>query len=316
MEWEKTLNTYDMIIIGGGVAGLSAGIYAMRSRLNTVLVERFTPGGQMMVVDHIENYPGFPNGIVGADLSAAMEQQARGLGLEIISADVTSVDFSGHDKVVTTPDGELQAQTIILATGATPRRLGIPGEDRLLGKGVSYCATCDGTLFSDKEIAVIGGGNSAIQDATFLARFASKVTVIHRRDELRAVKILQERIFKNPKIEIIWDSVATEIQGENKVQSIAIENVKDGSCLVLPAEGVFVLIGTAPNADFLRGHVILDPDGYIITDEDMLTNVMGVFAAGDCRRKSLRQMVTAAADGAIAAMSAEQYIESLKDRSL
>jgi thioredoxin reductase (NADPH) len=171
-------------------------------------------------------------------------------------------------------------------------------------------------LFRDRKIAVIGGGNSAIQDASFLTRFASRVTIIHRRDALRAVKILQERAFKNPKIEIIWDSVATEIQGENKVQSVVLENVKDGSRRVLPVEGVFVLTGTDPNSDFLHGHIILDPDGYIITDEDMQTSVMGVFAAGDCRRKSLRQMVTAAADGAIAAMSAERYIESLKDRIL
>jgi len=308
------LNTYDTIIIGGGPAGLSAGIYAMRSRLNAILVERLMPGGQMMLTDFVENYPGFASGIGGPDLSAAMEQQARGLGLEIISSEVLSVDLSGEEKVVVTADGELRAPTVILAMGATPRRLGVPGEDRLIGKGVSYCATCDGAFFRDKDIAVVGGGNTAVQDAVFLTRFAKKVTIIHRRDALRATRILQERAFKNPRIEIAWNSIVAEVKGDSKVESLVLEDARDGSRRVLPLDGVFVLVGTDPNTEFVRGHIILDPAGYIITDEDMHTNVAGVFAAGDCRRKSLRQMVTAAADGAIAAVSAERYIESLGDR--
>jgi len=308
------LNTYDTIIIGGGPAGLSAGIYAMRSRLNAILVERLMPGGQMMLTDFVENYPGFASGIGGPDLSAAMEQQARGLGLEIVSTEVLSVDLSGEEKVVVTASGELRAPTVILAMGATPRRLGVRGEDRLIGKGVSYCATCDGAFFRDKDIAVVGGGNTAVQDAVFLTRFAKKVTIIHRRDALRATRILQERAFKNPKIEIAWNSIVAEVKGDSKVESLVLEDARDGSRRVLPLDGVFVLVGTDPNTDFVRGHIILDPAGYIITDEDMHTNVAGVFAAGDCRRKSLRQMVTAAADGAIAAVSAERYIESLGDR--
>lgn len=313
---EVVLKTYDMIIIGGGPAGLSAGIYAMRARLNTILIEKLMPGGQLGMIDHVENYPGFPTGISGSDLSAAIEQQARNLNLEILSSEVISVDFSGHEKVVTTTDEEFRAATVILATGAAQRLLGVPGENRLMGKGVSYCATCDGMLFRDEAIAVIGGGNTAVQDAVFLTRFAVKVTIIHKRDALRATKILQERAFKNPKIEIAWNSIAVEIQGDQKVENLIIEDVTDGSRRTLPVQGIFVLIGTDPNTEFLCDHLVLDPGGYIITDEDMQTDVPGVFAAGDCRRKSLNQMVTAAADGAIAAMSAERYIESLKDRML
>lgn len=310
------MHEYDTIIIGGGPAGLSAGIYAMRSRLKTVLIEKLMPGGQMMVVDFIENYPGFPQGISGLDLGMAMHQQALSLGLEVVATDCVGVDFSSETKVVSTSDGEFHAPTVILAVGATPRRLGIPGEDRLTGKGVSYCATCDGAFFKDKHIAVIGGGNTAIQDGVFLTRFASKVTIIHRRDRLRATKILQERAFRNPKVEIVWNTVAVEILGEQKVEGIVLENVRDNSRRTLPVDGVFVFIGNDPNTEFLKGHVTLDPQGYIVTDEDMRTNVPGVFAAGDCRRKFLRQMVTAAADGAIAAVMAEQYIEALGDRAL
>jgi len=305
------LKNVDTIIIGGGPAGLSAGIYAMRSRLDTVLIERYMPGGQMVITDFVENYPGFPQGVGGPDLGMAMEAQARGLGLEILSADVDTVDFTAERKVVNTSDGEFCAPTVILATGANPRRIGVPGEGRLLGKGVSVCATCDGAFFRDKEIAVVGGGNTAIQDAVFLTRFASKVTIIHRRDALRATKILQERALNNPKIEMVWNTVVTEIRGEHKVESLVLKNVQDQSESILKTDGIFVLIGTDPNTEFLRGVVALDPSRYIITDEDMQTNVPGVYAAGDCRRKTLRQMVTAAADGAIAAVMAEQYIEAL-----
>jgi thioredoxin reductase (NADPH) len=245
-----------------------------------------------------------------------MEMQARNLGLEIISAEVLNVDFSGQEKKVVTSEGEFRSPTVILATGATPRRLNLPGEDRLIGKGISYCATCDGAFFRDKEIAVVGGGNTAVQDAVFLTRFARKVTIIHRRDALRATKILQERAFKNPRIEIAWNSLVCEILGDTRVTGVALTDVKDGSKKTLPLDGVFILIGTDPHTEFLRGHVTLDPAGYLMTNEEMHTSASGVFAAGDCRRKSLRQMVTACADGAIAAVEAEKYLESLTDRTL
>ena len=308
------MDSYDTIIIGAGPAGLTAGIYAMRSRLNTVLIEKFVPGGQMMITDFIENYPGFPEGIHGPELCMAMEGQCRNLGLEIRTTDVSELDLSGREKIVRTADGDLSAKTVILSLGANYRKLGVPGEGKMIGKGVSYCATCDGAFFREKEIAVVGGGNTAVQDAVFLTRFASKVTIVHRRDALRATKILQERAFKNPKISFEWDSVVTAVKGEQKVGSIGLRNVKTGDEKDLPVDGIFILIGTVPSTKLVDGHVILDPEGYIITDEDMRTNVPGVFAAGDCRRKSLRQMVTAAADGAIAAVAAEQYIESLADQ--
>ncbi|MHB0912325.1 MAG: thioredoxin-disulfide reductase [Armatimonadota bacterium] len=282
----------------------------MRSRLNTVLAEKFMPGGQMMITDFVENYPGFP-GIGGPDLSAAMEKHARSLDLEILSTEVLSLDLSVTEKIVSTADGELSAPTVILAVGATPRFLGVPGEAHFIGRGVSTCATCDAAFFRDKEVAVVGGGNTAVQDSLFLTRFASKVTIIHRRDALRAAKILQERALKNPKIQIEWNSVVAEVQGDTKVQGVVVENVLDGARRTIPVDGIFVLIGTVPNTAFLDGKVVLDPSGYIITNEEMQTNVPGVFAAGDCRRKSVRQMITAASDGAIAAISAEHYIESI-----
>lgn len=312
-NWRFTLEVFDTIIIGGGPAGLTAGIYAMRSRLNTILLEKYMPGGQIVVADFVENYPGFPSGISGPDLGMAIEQQARGLGLNIKSTDVISLDLSGKEKIIVTADGAIRAHTVIIASGANPRKLGIEGEERLTGKGVSYCATCDGAFFRDKDIAVVGGGNTAVQDAIFLTKFAKSVKIIHRRNSLRADKIIQERALKNAKIDMLWNTVVTDIKGTNIIEQLGLRNVEENKDYDIPIDGLFVLIGTDPNTGFLEGGVETDSAGYIKTNDDMETNIKGVYAAGDCRLKSLRQMVTAASDGAIAAFSAEQYIESLND---
>lgn len=307
------MDILDTIIIGGGPAGLSAGIYAMRSRLNAILLERYLPGGQVMVADFIENYPGFPSGIGGADLGMAMEQQARELGLQIKSTEVVSLDLNDREKIVHTTEGEMRAYTVIIATGSNSRRLGVPGEDQFIGRGVSYCATCDGAFFKDKDIAVVGGGDTAVQDAIFLTRFARSVKIIHRRDALRAAKLLQERAMKNPKIEIIWNTIVTGIHGKHVVDRVGLRNVVTEEESVLPIDGIFILIGADPNTQFLKGLLDLDKDGYVITNADMETSAPQVYAVGDCRKKTLRQIVTAAADGAIASVSAEKYIECLGD---
>jgi len=306
------LDIYDCVIIGGGPAGLSAGIYAMRSRLNTVLLEKYLPGGQTVVIDRVENYPGFPGGCSGPEIAARMEEHARGLGLEIISADVVSLEVSDREKIIHCSQGDFLSLTVIIASGATPRRLNLPNEARLIGKGVSYCATCDGAFFRDKKIAVVGGGDCAIQDALFLSRFASNVVVIHRRDTLRACRLLQERAFAQPNITFEWNSKVSEIVGNEKVEALVLQDARTGEYRTISVDGVFVLIGTDPNTQFVKGTVGTDSEGYILTNEDMQTDMPGVFAAGDCRRKSVRQIITAASDGAIAALSAERYIQSLQ----
>jgi thioredoxin reductase (NADPH) len=299
---------HDVIIAGGGPAGITAGIYAARARLKTAIVEKLMPGGQAAVTDFIENYPGFPEGIAGADLMAHMREQAERFGCEFESGEVTAVDM--NQKTLTTPTQTYDWKSLIIATGADPRKLQVPGEENLKGRGISFCATCDGALFSGRRVAVVGGGDSAVKEALFLTKFASHVYIIHRRQELRAEKIIQEKAFENEKIEFIWDSIVTEIRGEQRVKNLGIKNVKTGEELELPVDGAFIYIGRVPNTSLFD--VKKDTAGYILTDEDMNTSKKGVFAAGDCRSKAHRQVATAVGDGAAAAMSAEAYIAELE----
>jgi thioredoxin reductase (NADPH) len=297
----------DVIIIGGGPAGLSAGIYAARARLETVILEKLMPGGQAAVTDFIENYPGYPGGIAGPDLMMKMQEQAEEFGCNFKFEEVTAVDLEA--KTVTTPYSIYDWKALIIATGADPRKLDVPGADTLVGRGISFCATCDGALFAGKPVAVVGGGDSAIKEAIFLSKFASRVFVIHRRDELRAEKIIQEKAFENEKIEFIWDSVVTAISGEEKVRAATTKNVKTGEESTHPVDGIFIYIGRVPTTSLFD---VEKENGYIITDEDMHTSVEGVFAAGDCRKKEHKQVATAVGDGAAAAMSAEGYIAGLE----
>jgi thioredoxin reductase (NADPH) len=279
--------------------------------MDTILIEKTFPGGLLMISEYIENYPGFPSGTSGPELAAALRDQAERFGTAILLAEINSVELTGDQKVVRTTEGEFKAKTVIIATGAKPRRLRVPGENEFLGRGVSYCATCDGPLFRDKKLAVVGGGDTAVEDAVYLTRFAQDVTIIHRRDKFRAAKIIQERAFANPRVRILWDSVVQEINGDSEVGGVCVRNVKTDALSDLAVDGVFVLIGQDPDTAFLAGQVTLDELGYIATDPDMRTNLPGVFAAGDVRVKTLRQIVTACADGATAASSAEKYIEAL-----
>lgn len=300
---------YDLIIIGGGPAGLTAGLYAARARLNALLIERGIPGGQAAVTSHIENYPGFPEGIDGSELGQRIKEQAGNFGLEFLTAEVGSITLDGNWKLVHTDQGTFRAKALIIATGTQNATLGVPGEQKLKGRGVSYCATCDGAFFRDKTVAVVGGGDSAIDEALFLTRFVKEVIVIHRRDALRATKILQDRAFANPKIRFQWNSVVEEILGQDAVQGVVVRNVKTGQKTTLPVEGIFIYIGLKPNTAFLGDLLRLDERGYILTNEEMETSIPGIFAAGDVRAKTLRQVITACADGAIAAVNADKYLQ-------
>ncbi len=301
---------YDLVIIGGGPAGLTAGIYAARARLNVVLVEKFAPGGQVLVIDLVENYPGFPEGVGGAELVMKMAEQAKQFDLKIENSEVVSLDLSNPVKEVRLHDKTITTHTIIIASGASPRKLGIPGEDRFYGKGISTCATCDGPFFRDRIVAAVGGGDTAVQESVFLTKFARKVYLIHRRDELRATGILRERALENDKIEFIWDSVVTGVDGLTNVEKISIKNVKTDEAKDLQVNGLFTWIGILPNTGFLGDSVKQDNSGFIIADSNMETSVPGVYAAGDVRNTPLRQIATAVGDAAIAAFSAEHYIQS------
>ena len=304
---------YDLVIIGGGPAGLTAGLYAARARLNILLIEKLVPGGQIISTDWIENYPGFPDGISGVDLVGKMTEQVKRFDLNIESGEVLSLDLSGPVKEVRLDGKTIAARAVIIASGASPRKLGVPGEDTFYGKGVSFCATCDGPFYRGQKVAAVGGGDTAVQESIFLTKFAEKVYLIHRRDQLRASMILQERAFANDKIELVWDSVVTSINGKSDgVENVDLKNVKTGETKTLPVDGCFIWTGIAPNNQFVGDSLKLDEYGFVITDSKMETSVPGVFAAGDVRTTPLRQVITAAGDAAIAAVSAEHYIESLK----
>ena len=301
---------YDIIIIGGGPAGLTAGLYNARARLNVLLLEKLSPGGQVLTTDWVENYPGFPDGVSGFELMDRMRRQAEKFGLTIQGEEVLGLEFSGKKKVVITSKGRLESKSLIFTTGATWKKLGIDGEDLLIGKGVSFCATCDGPFYRDQEVAVIGGGDTAVEEAIFLTRFVSKVHLVHRRDALRATKLLQERAMAEEKIEFVWDTVPLRIQGETAVEGIELKNVKTGEVGQKRVKGVFVFVGTLPNTELVKDLVDLDERGFILTDNDMQTSVPGVFAAGDVRSKLFRQISTAVGEGAAASFSAEKYLES------
>lgn len=302
---------FDLVIIGGGPAGLAAGLYAARAKLNAVLLEKVAPGGQILITDWIENYPGFPEGISGPDLVNRLTEQVSKFDLKIINEAVLGVDFSQSIKKISLRDRTLSAHTVLIATGASPKKLGIPGEDPFYGKGVSSCATCDGPFYRDEVLAAVGGGDTAVQESVYLTKFAKKVYLIHRRDELRAEAILQERAFANDKIEFIWDSTVTRINGLTNVESVTIENVKTEESRDLPVSACFIWVGILPNTVFLKDTLDMDEWGFIKVNRAMETSIPGVFAAGDVRTTPLRQIVTAVGDAAIAAVSAENYIETV-----
>lgn len=302
---------YDVVILGAGPAGLTAGIYAARGGLSVAIVENQAPGGQAALTAEIENYPGFET-ISGFDLTARMVAQCEGLGVVFIYDNPVNVSLEGADKTVETAySGTVEGRSLIIATGALPRPLGVPRESELLGGGVSYCATCDGAFFRGKPVAVVGGGNTAVEDALYLERFASEVYLIHRRDALRADALLSERITKST-VKILWDTVVTDLVGSPRLQSLNVKNVKTGETSSVRVDGFFIAAGRKPASEGLNG-VALDESGYILTDDEMRTNIDGVFAAGDVRRKSLRQVVTAAADGALAAENAVKYVGALRE---
>ena len=304
------MSEYDLVIIGAGPAGLTAGLYAARARMNVLLIEKAVPGGQVLITDWIENYPGFPEGISGFDLAEKIKEQALALGLTIETAEVQGLDLSGTIKEIILKEKRIKTKSLIIASGASPRKPGV-GEDKFMGKGVSFCATCDGPFFRDKVVVAVGGGDTAIQESIFLTRFAKKVYLVHRRDELRATKILQERAFSNDKIEFVWDSVVTGMDGFFGLEKVNVKNVKTGNASEIEANGCFIWIGILPNTEFIKGDVKTDDSGFILVDTKMQTNVPGVFAIGDVRDTPLRQIATAVGDGAVAAVSAEHYVEGL-----
>ena len=307
--------THDIVIVGAGPAGLTAAIYARRAGLSVAAVEKQFAGGQVVNTDLIENYPGFPDGLSGFELAERMKEQAVKLDAQLVTAEATTLidNGAGQPKTVETSAGALKGWAVIIASGASPRKLGVPGEDRFWGRGVSCCATCDGPLYRGKRVVVVGGGNTAVQEAGFLTRFVSEIVLIHRRDRLRATKVVQDRLIaQKDKVKFLWKSVVKEILGEDHVEGVRVAPVEGGQEQVVECDGVFVLVGYEPNTGFVRGVVELDEKGFVTTDETMATSVPGVFACGDVRRKLLRQVVTACGEGATAAFSAELYIDELR----
>lgn len=303
---------YDVIIIGGGPAGLTAALYASRARLKTLVLESYFVPGQAVITDCIENYPGFPDGINGFELIEKFKKQVQKFGAEIKVGDVERIEKHKNGWRVDVKGKTYNSLSLLVASGARPKKLGVPGEERLQGRGVSYCATCDGALYKDKDVVLVGGGDTAIQEALFLTRFAKKVSVVHRRKRLRATRILQERALANKVIEFIWESRIIEIMGKDKVGGVKVKNINTENETEVSCNGVFIFAGYSPNTDFIKELLKSDRDGYILTDDDMNTSKKGIFACGDCRKKLLRQVVTACGDGATAAFSAQQYVEELK----
>ena len=303
----------DVVIVGAGPSGLTAAIYARRSRLRTVVLERNMAGGQIALTDLVENFPGFPEGISGFDLSQKMKEQAEKFGAEMREIEGVAGFRAAPDGgyVVTTDREEVHARTVILAPGVEPRRSGIPGEAEFIGRGVSWCATCDGALYRGKTVAVIGGGDAAVEEGMFLTKFADRVYLVHRRDQLRAAPIAQERVFANQKVELVWDSIPKRIDGTEMVEALEVENVKTGAPRTLPVNGVFVYIGQIPNTEWLRGTVELDEHGYIVTDGLLRTGLPGVFACGDARANPLKQIAMAVGEGALAAVQAGRFLDDL-----
>jgi len=307
---------YDIIIVGGGPGGLTAGLYGARANLRTLLLEKGLPGGQIVNTHEVEDYPGFEK-VSGPELASKMEQHARKFGLEVRTANVEEVFCDGDDRVVKTDDGQnLRARAVILATGGSPNLLNVPGEKELAGRGVSYCAICDGAFFKDEIIVVVGGGDAAVEEGIFLTKFGSKVILIHRRDELRAAKVIQKRAFANPKMEFVWDSVVEKINGSQKVTSVTVKNVKSGKISEIDCGAVFVFIGFVPNSNLVREGLDKDDAGYILTNHKMETNIPGVYACGDVRAQLVKQITNAVGDATTAAVAAEKYIEALHDKEL
>ena len=313
-ETEKQEKIFDAIIIGGGPAGLTAGIYLSRARMNTLLLEKLSPGGQAILTEIIENYPGFPNGISGPELMQNMEKQAVKFGVQIKYGQVIEVknDEKSKVKIVKTEDQEYRTLSIIIASGAEARKLNIPGEEKFTGRGVSYCGTCDAPFFKDKKIVLVGGGDTAIEEALYLSKFAREITIIHRRDRLRATKILQERIFSNQVINFSWNSIPLKIVGKNQVEGILVKDIKTNEEKEIICDGVFIFVGYLPETNFLKNIIQLEDKGYIHTDDNMMSSVEGIYACGDVRSKILRQVITACGEGATAAFAAQRYVEDLK----
>ncbi len=307
---------YDMIIIGGGPAGYTAALYAARAGLDTLLFERMAAGGQMSLTGEIDNYPGFEDGIDGFTLGIKMQKGAERFGARTEYSEVTGVDFSGQIKIVKTIIGSFYASTVVISTGADPRELGIKNDKKLTGKGVHYCAHCDGRFYKNKTVVVVGGGNSAAADAIYLSRLAKKVYIVHRRDTLRATKIYHESLMNAENVEFLWNSTVEDLVGEDKLKGVKIKNVNNDCVEELSCDGIFISIGRKPATDFLKDMVQLDENGFIFADESTRTNVEGVYAAGDVRTKALRQVVTAVSDGAVAVHYAEEYLSCKKSEKI
>jgi len=303
---------YEIVIVGGGPGGLTAGLYGARANRKTVMIEKYMPGGQIANTHEVEDYPGFDL-ISGPELSMKMTEHAKRFGLEVVSDEVTEIYTDGDDRMVACASGDLyRARAVIISTGGSPTKLKVPGEEEFSGRGVSYCAICDGAFFKDEVIAVAGGGDAAVEEGLFLTKFGKKVILIHRRDELRAQKIIQERAFKNPKMEFIWDSVVESINGDDKVRTLTIKNVKTGEKSTLDVGAIFIFIGFVPNSNIVREKLDKDAGGYIITNDRMETSIKGIYACGDVRSQLVRQITNAVGDGTTAAVAAEKYIEELE----